>query len=410
MSYSSTSVLDANAVPRAARSITRSGIVYPLSACLPGPGIAGPGRQGMARMAGGLDADAAAANYGNNAAITRSYLGTGNYNRVRFTGPVRRARLYLQNVGSITTLRITLWRKISTLYYPVGRSADLVGALAGTQINDIWLPTPLMAVAGDYIGLELVTNTTGYQWYLHTTTSHAVYYIAGGIPTGEGDNLSGWSTIASRYLPVELYGDSPTFAWLGHSQAAGHPLSYSAIELSSTWDPTSDPGALLAASLPGSTSSNAGVGSELAATTAARAVAVLGNARPAFAIALTGINDVSGGSVDFAAYAAAAAAIAQAALMAGSIPVWIAMLPNTAESNAHMSTRDIFTAAAIAALEAYPAIVVNAETALGQYRAGGDPGNLWDLQGAYNSGDGVHPNAAGYAVLAAQVLAALPIP
>ena len=86
------------------------------------------------------------------------------------------------------------------------------------------------------------------------------------------------------------------------------------------------------------------------------------------------------------------------------------MLPCTAEFNAHMATRDVFNAAAEGALESYPAIIVDASAALGQFRAGGDPGNLWDLQPAYDTGDGVHLSAAGYGVLAAQVAAALPIP
>lgn len=410
MPYPSTTTLDANAVPRLLRSVTRGGLIYPLSSVLPGPGLASRALQGRARQGGAIDATVQVANFGVNAAEMRTYFGMGNMARVRYPGPIRRVRMYLEHMQTRTHFAVMLWRFDTPNYRCVARTANLWPNVAGGIVNDLWLPVPLMAAAGDFLGFQITATGVTYDVYVATHANHEMLRISSDVPDLNGGTLAGWTSTASRYCPIEAYGDPPTFAWLGHSQAEGLPGNSSGMNVSSTWDPTWDPGAILAALLPGSTHNGLGIGGELIAATAARADYALQSSRPAYAVFLTGINDVIGGAVDFAAHAAAAHACCLSALRAGSIPVWIEMLPCSACDAAHMRTRDQFNAAVVGALDDLPVIIVNAESTLGQFRAAGDPGNLWDLIATMADGDGLHLTKLGYQTLAAAVLAALPVP
>jgi len=410
MSYPTTTVLDANAVPRAARSITRGGIVYGLASRLP-PSSAGRDRAGLSLVGGTIPATVAAGNFSQTAPGTRSCLTQGNYNRVRTTGPIRRIRLYLQHVDTITGLWFATWRLVASTYYASGRSDDLSPQLGGFIVNDLWLPRPVMAQAGDHLGLILTTTGTGvYYLYAPAQSIHTLKYLATAPTTRDGESLSGWTSSAAHILPIEAWGDPADILWIGHSQVSGVPGNASPIENSTTWDDTSNPAALLAALLPGSTYANLGLAGETAANCAARAQASISAAHPALTVCITGANDFGTGNPDWAAFATNVAAIAHAAELAGSQFLFVNPLPSTAFSNANMALRDLYTSAAEAALEAYPAMIADAGAALGQFRASGPPGNLWDLQPAFDSGDGIHLLPAGYSILAAQVLAALPLP
>jgi lysophospholipase L1-like esterase len=402
-------VLDANANARVLKAVNRGGVFYPVTAVTPGPALAARGRQGQARVAGGSDAGVGQNDFGVSGAGTESWFSSGNRGRVWCDGAVRRVKIYLKHTDGISSLKVWLWRRTGSLQYPAAVSEELVGQLISDQVNDLFLQRPLQAKCGDWIGGVIVTTVGAYQ-LRDLNANHCTLYRRTSVPpTTEGDNLSTWTATAGYYLPIELYGDPVDHLWLGHSHASGYPLQYGPLQDSVVWDVTSDPGALMAALMPGSRSVNAGIGSELAADCATRAPSAIGRSLPAFTIVITGIVDIIGGASDPAPYAAAAAAIARAAELAGSVTVWVDMLPCTQATNLQMARRDVFTAAAIAALEPYPAIIVDADTALGQERVGGNPGNLWDLQAAYDTGDGLHLNAAGYGVLAATVAACMPI-
>ena len=82
------------------------------------------------------------------------------------------------------------------------------------------------------------------------------------------------------------------------------------------------------------------------------------------------------------------------------IPVICKILPWTNGDNAEMQTRDDWMTDLQALVATYAGSVwVDFDTDMGQFRVGGDAGNLWDLKAIYNA-DGVHPNLAGYVKMA----------
>ncbi len=72
----------------------------------------------------------------------------------------------------------------------------------------------------------------------------------------------------------------------------------------------------------------------------------------------------------------------------------VLMLCRDGQSNANMQTLDTWNADLIALARTYGAIPVNARPYIGQFRVGGDAGNLWDYKTDY-SDDGTHPNQLG---------------
>jgi hypothetical protein len=79
------------------------------------------------------------------------------------------------------------------------------------------------------------------------------------------------------------------------------------------------------------------------------------------------------------------------------VPVVCKIFPWTEGPTEQLQLRDSIAVDVRSLLTAsYPSAVwVDVDSAIGQFRVGGDAGNLWDIKTIYN-GDGVHLNAAGY--------------
>jgi hypothetical protein len=84
------------------------------------------------------------------------------------------------------------------------------------------------------------------------------------------------------------------------------------------------------------------------------------------------------------------------------------ILPWSNGTNVQMQTRDDWNASLVTLAAGYSkAIVVDASSYVGQFRSGGDAGNLWDIQAVYNS-DGVHFTSAGHGQIAQALADNLP--
>jgi len=96
-----------------------------------------------------------------------------------------------------------------------------------------------------------------------------------------------------------------------------------------------------------------------------------------------------------------------AAQAAGITTVVLKILPWTNGTNSQMQTRDDWNASLAALAAGYSnAVLVDASSYVGQYRASGSGGNLWDIQTAYNQ-DGVHFNQTGHGQIALAIAEAI---
>jgi len=85
---------------------------------------------------------------------------------------------------------------------------------------------------------------------------------------------------------------------------------------------------------------------------------------------------------------------------AGIRSVVVLLTPANAKSDADMAVQDAWNVGLAALATTYGAIIADSRSTLGQFRAGGDAGNLWDLKAAYNDGSGIHLTQAGAVALA----------
>jgi lysophospholipase L1-like esterase len=193
---------------------------------------------------------------------------------------------------------------------------------------------------------------------------------------------------------------APTIILIGDSQIAGHPLHYSFIETTNTTSLTV-PIPYHLGVLTGWSFQNMGIGSQTTTTIEARFNADVVALKPTRVVIEGGANDIPGNDkTNFIAKWTSMLAAAQASSDIQRIFVLL-MAPATADSNANHQTMDDWNASLVTLVASYSkARVVNASSYVGQFRVGGDAGNLWDIQAAYDSGDGVHFNSAGYTQIA----------
>ena len=81
---------------------------------------------------------------------------------------------------------------------------------------------------------------------------------------------------------------------------------------------------------------------------------------------------------------------------AANLPVfYILITPSTIKTNTSMQTLDTWNASLSTLMAGLGVTTIDLRPLLGKFRAGGDAGNLWDLQSAFDDGGGIHLTSAG---------------
>jgi lysophospholipase L1-like esterase len=354
-----------------------------------------------------------AANWGITAGqgnTSRDFITIGQKYRVRQNGSISRIRLYTTAVGDLTGFYLKAWRKDGSAYDLVGTSNNLVASLVSGNYSTIDLTTPIAVQEGDYIGYRMEnTGNGGYYFYARTSiTGVASYLVTNATPSENDYNWVGQTSISGAVLPIEIYMTSPQVAFIGDSIIAGHPAHYSFLEATATTSIDSTIEKQFG-NLTGYTYQNMGIGSQTTANISSRFTADIINLKPKIVVIEGGVNDIAGSVAKstFIANWTSMLDVAQASSYITSIIV-LKILPWSNGTTAQMQTRDDWNASLATLAGSYSkAIVVDASSYVGQFRAGGDEGNLWDIQTAYNSG-GVHFNQAGHTQIAEALADSLP--
>ncbi|MFA6082200.1 MAG: GDSL-type esterase/lipase family protein [Patescibacteria group bacterium] len=334
---------------------------------------------------------------------TRDYITIGQKYRIRESGTVSRIRIYTVSTTGLAQFYVKIWRKDGATYDLVGASENLISSLSSGQYSTIDLASPIAGVQeGDYYGYQVILSTKGSFFYAKTSiTGVTSYYHTNSAVATTDYNWEGSSEfLAGAVLPIEFYMQAPQVAFIGDSIIAGHPAHYSFLEATATTNIASTIESQFGV-LTGYSYQNMGIGSQTTAQISARFAADIVALKPRAVVIEGGVNDIAGGVLK-ATFLANWTSMLDAAQAESSLDriVVIKVLPWTNGTTTQMQTRDDWNASLTTLANNYSkAIVVDASSYVGQFRSGGDAGNLWDIQTAYNS-DGVHYNTAGHGQIA----------
>lgn len=333
----------------------------------------------------------------------RTVLSKARTHRIRQAGTIVQLRLYA--AGACAEFRLQVWRRVGANSYDRVGQSENVGASLVEGLNTLPLATPIAGVQeGDYLGYVM---DCGANWFSAPPGLDGESYYSDVAPGVSGYAWESQSTFAG-VLPLEVsVEDPPLFAIIGDSIAVGFPLHYGTINAyeSHPWDPSVTIAQALGA-IWGGTYQNMATGSQITAQIAARIGRDVVGLAPCAAICEGGVNDLGTG-VSLEAFRANWQTILEMVTAAGIVPIVLTILPWTNGTNTQLRQRDTWNAHLVELARRYPtAITVDVSAAVGQFRAGGDAGNLWDIQAAYTV-DGAHYTASGNAAIAAAIATAV---
>jgi len=152
---------------------------------------------------------------------------------------------------------------------------------------------------------------------------------------------------------------------------------------------------------------NMAIGGQTTTSMATRFAADVVAAAPKYALIEGGVNDVAYGVLTLATTLTNYTTMLDACRTAGIIPIVLSILPWTAGTAEQSQDRDARNAAIRDLVLRYDgAVYVDAAPYVGQYRAGGDADNLWDILPGYTYDD-THYLPAGYVQIARAIADAI---
>ena len=275
------------------------------------------------------------------------------------------------------------------------------------EIGDrsIFLATPLAVREGDFYSYYTKKANTGVVGVFYCEgVADSMYYHYAGVPP---DSYN-WNAFASPlpYATIShFYMQAPLIVAIGDSITQGATLNYSMI-----WP--GDTGAFdFNVSWEGKLYNldnkciyqNMGHGGDTTTQISARFDSDVIALKPRIVTIEGGVNDIDGGVITKATYLANITSMLNKCVTANIVPIVFEIMPWTNGTTVQMQKRDDWNTSLRTLVASYPtAKIINWDTLLGKFRAGGDAGNLWDIQTAYDLG-GVHYNEAGNAVIAAEI-------
>jgi lysophospholipase L1-like esterase len=323
----------------------------------------------------------------------RYFFDKNNALRIRQNGVITKISFYLVK-GATNIMYFQIWRKDGATYDLVVQediSASLVNG-----VNTITLATTFNVIEGDFVAIG-GTSTSGF-----TATGG---YLAGSLryTTAETPTTTDydWDSKPSLafVLPIKTYQQAPLMVGIGDSIMAGHTAHYSYVESSFTSSIANQILYQLNQLNSNFVYQNMGIGSQTTTDIVARFTADVVNLKPRVAIIQGGVNDIAG-AVAKATFIANYTTMLDACAANSIIPVVCKIIPWSAGTNVQMQTRDDWMTDLQALVATYTdSVWCDFDSAIGEFRAGGDAGNLWDIKAEYNA-DNVHLNQDGYTAMA----------
>lgn len=357
-------------------------------------------------------------NFGPSAGETSlEFIDVGQLYRIRQSGLITQIKIYIPSLTGVNGFFFKVWRGNGTTYDLIGTSSNLFSGLIAGQINTITLPTGILAQEGDYVGAKLLYTAASVQNLFATTVPNSdtgpvgntIYSVTNSTPASVGFDWASQTATAGVSVLIEVgMSLAPVIVNLGDSITSGF------ADTSSFIDNHYGNLAVLVDSYPfvlghmfGYTYQNMGISGNTTTQMAARFTTDVLNLNPRVVVIMGGINDIVSGSTN-AVILANFTTMLNAAVAAGIRPIVTSVMParnGAGITNAMMQQRDLLNSSlhTLVTSAPYNGSFVNLDSSMGTFFPGGDPGNLWALQASYDSGDGVHPNPNGDAIIAGNV-------
>lgn len=344
------------------------------------------------------------------------FVGIGHTMRIRQNGTVSLLRTYLASIVGITGLYLKVWRDNGSTYDLVGVSGNLAVGLAAGVINSLAIAPGLVVQEGDYVGLRVEYSSASVQNFFAATIPNSTlgenggttYSVLNATPSAVAYDWAAQTATVSQIVLIEVQMAAPVFAMIGDSITSGRVTHASFADTYAISTSITDAYPYRLSRALGYTYQNMGRAGEGVAQLAARFAADIVAKNPRVVLIMGGVNDLLNGTSN-ATILVSVTAMLDAAKAAGITPVVIGVAPFRAYALATtpmLQQRDLLNASlrTLVTSSTYNGVYVNPDAYLGQYYASGDAGNLWKLATRYDSGDGIHPNSAGYVALAQAVV------
>jgi lysophospholipase L1-like esterase len=334
--------------------------------------------------------------------------------RVRQTGQLISIQVYSDiesTSANIDSMWYNLWRKtpegVYNLIYELDVSSYLIDA--GGAIVEVPIPDVVNAVEGDFhafvarstpggINRDLfqlsssgaLFNSTKWVWHTEKITSG---YEWESSPTNAAFKFQVKSTMANPFI-----------AGIGNSLMQGIPANYSFLYPLATDVTDIESQILFQLKQLDSrfTYQNLGAGGNRTDEMLSR-ISQLIEIKPKLALIGGGVNDISQG-VTNSVIKGNIAEIVDSCVANDIYPIVMNVFPWTNGTNAQMQQRDSLKTLITDTLNSrgFDFTQVDLDEAIGIFRAGGDPGNLWNISFDYWV-DGVHLDIPGYTKVAESI-------
>lgn len=353
----------------------------------------------------------AAGNIGTGATASSEFLQASHHYRIRQSGTITDACLYIPANTNVTARYVKAWRKLGTTYYLVGTSNSLATSSTGTLCYHLSSPI-IGAREGDFYSVrtESSSSSAGVMTAKTGGSYGGHYQLLNSTPTTTNYTWEAQTYASGTSIPVQLYMQAPDIVWIGDSILAGNGEHRGYADATVALNRQGQTIEHYFNQLTGHTVAfqNMGIGGETSTQIAARFTTDAVNLKPKYVVIEAGINDINGGVITLATYTGNVQTMITAAVNANIIPIVVSIPPHTLWTHTQLQTRDSWNATLkTTVLSNSTAIYVDLDPYLGQNHSGGDAGNLWDLCDACNIGDGSHLSLYGMSQFAKAVRDAL---
>lgn len=323
--------------------------------------------------------------------------------RIRQYGTVKQIKMYVHTVVP-DSLFVKIWRKSGSNYTLIGSSENISSELSTSTINTVTLTSPISNVQeGDYIGFTVyadssdIENTVLSIGTTDTSETNKSYYTS-----SLSSSPVEWESVGTGYdyfCNIQCLMDAPDFICIGGSLAQGKTGNNSFISDDTAEDLDGTVEYWLSYYLGGYTYQNMGHGGDTTTDVLNRIQADCIDLSPRFCLIFSGGNDIRTG-------------VPQETIFnnyvdifdlcqTNDIPCILTKgAPHNNRTNEQWQTYDSLNVRIDTLVADYDGFLsVDFKPYLGQYRSGGDDGNLWDIIDVYSVGDGAHYTPAGYAIM-----------
>ncbi len=332
-------------------------------------------------------------------------LDTGKQSRVRQNGYINAVQFAIANANKVNRFNVCIWRRNDDTgkYNLVAKSNNLTPDITTSGIQNIFLSTPLYAHEGDYIGWEAnsvdTTNLIMTSKVPAGTTDAKIHWgTARTFSVGDEYDFVNSSTyhVSNKTYRLNIFMSTVDTAFIGDSVVSGRPVHTSYVDPAAYYNPWSSMSYWWGL-YSGRTYQNLGWRGQTTAEIKNRFYADAIALHPSNVFIQGGLNDWVY-SINKTTTLSNLCWMVNETVANGSHAYLCEIPPSTGSGNAinwadwqwiNNQLKTIYANNSSVTL-------IPIRNYVGQKYASGPAGNLWEINTAYDGGDGLHYNIVGY--------------